>query len=97
MPVIESLIASLVEQDLLHGYISHGAQRFAITGAKLTVTALEAGFPVVWETLSGKADHEVPGWVREEKAIGGDGAFPKIGQGRVINVSGARPAGAAHE
>lgn len=99
MPVIESLVASLVEQDLLHGYISHGAQRFAITGAKLTVTALEVGFPVVWETLSGKADHEVPGWVREGKgkAIGGDEVFAKFGQGRVINLSGARPAGAAPE
>lgn len=97
LPVVESLVASLVEQDLLHGYISHGTQRFAITGAKLTVTALEAGFPVVWETLSGKADHRVPGWVREENAIGGDGAFAKVGQERVINLSGARPIGATPE
>lgn len=95
MPVIESLVASLVTQDLLHGYISHGAQRFAITGAKLTVTALEAGFPVVWETLSGRADHEVPGWVREVKATGGDKVLANSGQGRVVNLSGARPAGAA--
>ena len=96
--VIESTVASLVQQDLLHGYISHAAQRFAITGAKLTVTALEAGFPPVWETLSGRANHEVPGWVREENAtIGGDGVSSKIGQGKVINLTDARPAGAAPE
>lgn len=97
MSFIESLVASLVEQDLLHGYISHGAQRFAITGAKLTVTALEVGFPGVWETLSGRADHEVPGWVREEKASSGEGVIAKFEQGRVINLSGARPAGAPPE
>lgn len=96
MPIIESLVASLVQQDLLHGYISHGAQRFAITGAKLTVTALEAGFPAVWETLSEKADREVPGWVKDGKGIDGEIAL-KLTQGRVINLSGARPAGAPPE
>ncbi|MCJ1461734.1 hypothetical protein MMC07_000333 [Pseudocyphellaria aurata] len=94
MPVIESLVASLVQQDLLHGYISHGAQRFAITGAKLTVTALEAGFPAVWETLTEKADHEVPGWVKNGKGIDGE-TLPT--QARVIKLTGARPAGAPPE
>ena len=94
LQTIESTIASLIEQDLLHGFISHKLQRFAITGAK-TKSALVAGFPNVWETISGKADSEVPGWVKEEKASGvGVGMMSKFGPGMVVNLSGARPAGA---
>lgn len=95
MEIIESITASLVEQDLLHGFISHKSQRFAITGAK-TAGALNVGFPNVWETVSQKADGAVPGWVREEKkaSTGGVLAGP-VGGGMVINLSGARPVGAA--
>lgn len=62
MAVVESVVASLLEQGLLHGFISHRTQRFAITGAKAT-GPLQAGFPSVWENLKAKAGGEVPGWV----------------------------------
>lgn len=65
MLVVESMVASLIEQDLLHGFISHRIQRFAITGAKAS-GALQAGFPSVWENLNAKAGTEVPGWVKED-------------------------------
>ena len=92
---IESMIASLVEQDLLHGFISHKSLRFAITGSK-TAGALSAGFPNVWEVIKNRVDNEVPGWVRETKSNGlaGPGG-PRAGPGMVVNLSGARPAGAA--
>lgn len=92
MEIIESIVASLLEQDLLHGFISHSSHRFAITGAK-NASPLQVGFPRVWDVLSARADKEVPGWVREEKkgpTFGG-----KFGSGMVVNLSGARPAGAA--
>lgn len=91
MEVIESIMASLIEQDLIHGFISHSQQRFAITGAK-NAQPVEVGFPRVWDVISAKADEEVPGWVKEKKrapALGG-----KFGPGMVVNLSGARPAGA---
>lgn len=91
MPIIESLVASLIEQDLLHGFISHSSHRFAITGAK-NASPLQIGFPRVWDVLEARADREVPGWVREEKKVVGMG---KVGPGMVVNLSGARPAGAA--
>lgn len=90
MEIIESVFASLIEQNLLHGFISHSSHRFAITGAK-SAAPLQVGFPCVWDVISARADNEVPGWVREKKtsSLGGN-----IG-GMVVNLSGARPAGAA--
>ncbi|KAL8681034.1 MAG: hypothetical protein Q9186_002807 [Xanthomendoza sp. 1 TL-2023] len=83
MQTVESMIASLVDQDLLHGFISHGQKRFAITGAK-NASPLAVGFPNVWATLRGKMDEEVPGWVREgQRRVGG----------MVMHLSGARPVG----
>jgi hypothetical protein len=91
METIESIVASLIEQDLLHGFISHSSHRFAITGAK-NASPLQVGFPRVWDVLSARADKEVPGWVREEKKASAFGG--KFGPGMVVNLSGARPAGA---
>ena len=95
MKTIESMVASLVEQDLLHGFISHKSLRFAIIGSK-TVGALAAGFPNVWEVIRKKVDVEVPGWKKEAKSsrLPGPGG-PKAALGMVVNLSGARPAGAA--
>lgn len=90
MEVVESIVASLVEQDLLHGFISHSQQRFAITGVKGALP-VEVGFPGVWDVTSARADGEVPGWVREKKKIPAYGG--KFGPGMVVNLSGARPAG----
>ena len=93
MEIIESIIASLIEQNLLHGFISHQLQKFAITGAK-TAGALQAGFPNVWETISGKADSEVPGWVKQSGKFKGRGLGGNFGPGTVVSLSGAKPVGA---
>ena len=93
MQTIESIVASLIEQDLLHGFISHSSHRFAITGAK-NASPLQIGFPRVWDVLNARADREVPGWVREEKKGTAMGVGGKFGGGMVVNLSGARPAGA---
>jgi len=91
MEVVESIVASLVEQDLLHGFISHSQHRFAITGVK-SALPVEVGFPRVWDVISARADGEVPGWVREKKKSSASGE--NFGPGMVVNLSGARPAGA---
>lgn len=87
---VEAVVASLVQQGLLHGFISHGQGKFAILGSKQRGGPLNAGFPSVWEALKERAenegrDAEVPGWVRGER---------KGGMGGVVNLSGiARPVG----
>ena len=87
---IEAIVASLVQQGLLHGFVSHNLGRFAILGAKQRGGALKAGFPGVWDVIKGRAEREgkeaeIPGWVREER---------KGGMGGVVNLSGiARPVG----
>lgn len=87
MEIIESIIASLIEQGLLHGFISHAQHRFAITGVK-DARPVQVGFPRVWDVINARANTEVPGWVKERRA-------PAFGPGMVVNLSGARPAGAA--
>ncbi|MCJ1477451.1 hypothetical protein MMC13_006122 [Lambiella insularis] len=86
MDEMESIIASLVNQELLHGYISHKHLRFAITGAKAK-PALDIGFPMVWSVIEAAADKEVPGWVKAERV---QTAAPR----RVV-VTDATPAGVA--
>jgi hypothetical protein len=87
---IEAIVASLVQQGLLHGFISHNQGKFAILGSKQRGGPLNAGFPTVWSVLKERAesdgrDTEVPGWVRGER---------KGGMGGVVNLSGiARPVG----
>jgi hypothetical protein len=87
---IEAIVASLVQQGLLHGYVSHIQGKFAIMGSKQRGGPLNAGFPAVWEVVKTRAegdgrDLEVPGWVRTEM---------KGGMGGVVNLSGiARPVG----
>lgn len=93
LEAIESIVASLIQQDLLHGYISHKYARFVITGAK-TRPALEMGFPNAWQVIQAAADSEVPGWVQERQS-GAGGAGRLGGPGMVVNLSGARPVGAA--
>ena len=88
---VEAIAASLIDQDLLHGYISHWHARFVILGAKQK-PALQAGFPNVWKTIKSRSSDEVPGWVKEDKSA--SNRVAKASSGRVINLSGARPAGA---
>lgn len=87
---IEAIVASLVQQGLLHGYISHAQGKFAIVGSKQRGGPLNAGFPNAWEVLKTRAevegrDVDVPGWVQSER---------KGLMGGVVNLSGiARPVG----
>jgi hypothetical protein len=87
---IEGIVASLVQQGLLRGFISHNQGKFAILGAKQRGGPLRAGFPDVYEVLKARAEREgrdtdVPGWVQGER---------KVGMGGVVNLSGiARPVG----
>ncbi|MCJ1355031.1 MAG: hypothetical protein MMC33_005022 [Icmadophila ericetorum] len=97
MMEVETGVASLIQQDLMHGYISHKYARFIITGAK-GKSVVDIGFPNVWQTIEGQADKKVPGWVRvgdEGELEDGRSGLPKGGMGgTVINLANARPAGA---
>lgn len=95
---IESIVASLIQQDLIYGFLTHNNPRLAIPGAKIR-GALAVGFPSVWEVIHARdRDDVVPGWVKENvTANNGYGGNPfgglGGGGGRVINLSGARPVG----
>lgn len=64
MREIESILASLLTQGLMRGYLTHRNPRFAIPGARLR-GPLPTGFPNVWETISTREveDYTVPGWI----------------------------------
>lgn len=62
---VESMVASLCAQGLLHGYLAHSQGRFAIMGAKQKGSAVAAGWPSVYEVLA-RADDEIPGWVEDQ-------------------------------
>lgn len=96
---LESIISSLITQDLLHGYLMHRNPRFVIPGAR-KMGALPTGFPPVWRTIYNRErqDRHVPGWVRAAEpssgALPAGGPNPGIGGGgRVVNLSNARPVG----
>ncbi len=57
---VESMVASLCAQGLLHGYLAHSQGRFAIMGAKQKGSAVAAGWPSVYEVLT-RTDDEIPG------------------------------------
>ncbi|KAI9674198.1 MAG: hypothetical protein M1817_002016 [Caeruleum heppii] len=98
---IEAILASLIDQGLLHGFLSHKLQKFAILGSKRKGAegGLKVGFPNVWDVLQRQLGPRpelsvIPGWRKDE------GRYPKrsggaYGPGMVVNLSGARPAGAA--
>lgn len=99
---VESILASLLTQGLMRGYLTHANPRYAIPGARAR-GALPTGFPNVWQTISARERQEgdnVPGWVRALPGSSGserraeNGPVPAIGGGRVINLKGARPVGA---
>lgn len=91
MRLIEFTVASLCQQELMQGYISHRYRRFAITGAKEGIPTLQTGFPNVWKTITEGADTEVPGLVTEESVKLRNVEPVKIGPGTVIHLGGARP------
>ncbi|KAI7165646.1 hypothetical protein D0869_09711 [Hortaea werneckii] len=102
---IESKLAALIDQHLLNGYIAHRQGKLCITGAsKMGGNVRAAGFPKPWGVFVGKVERsgegEVPGWKREREVQGfggaGVGGGPvRPGPGMVVNLSGARMAGAA--
>ncbi|KAF4587413.1 PCI domain-containing protein [Ophiocordyceps camponoti-floridani] len=65
---VEMMVASLVQQELMHGFVAHGQARFAIIGAKAKGPVL-AGWPVVAQAIRERRydesfePDEVPGWV----------------------------------
>lgn len=93
----EAIVASLIDQGLVGGFVSHRQKRLAIQGARVK-GALEAGFPPVWRVMKGKGDDNVPGWKRQQRptnGFGGRGGFGAgaPGPGSVVRLSGARPVG----
>lgn len=94
MRELESILASLLTQGLMRGYLTHTNPRFAIPGARLR-GALPTGFPNVWQTISAREseDDRVPGWVQPPSPVAG-GGLAAAGGGRVVNLAGARPVGA---
>lgn len=93
MREIESILASLLSQGLMRGYLTHRNPRFAIPGARLR-GPLPTGFPNVWQTIYAREseDDSVPGWVQPPSAYPFAAAGAAAG-GRVVNLKGARPAG----
>ncbi|KAL2787083.1 hypothetical protein BJX66DRAFT_311719 [Aspergillus keveii] len=93
MREMESILASLLTQGLMRGYLTHRNPRFAIPGARLR-GALPTGFPNVWQTIYARESEDmgVPGWVKPPPTMAAPVALG--GGGRVVNLSGARPVGA---
>lgn len=91
---LESILASLLTQDLMRGYLTHKNPRFAIPGARIK-GILPTGFPNVWQTIHAREsqDDHVPGWVKPAPVANPLGAGA-AGGGRVVNLSGARPVSA---
>ncbi|PWY88242.1 hypothetical protein BO70DRAFT_369153 [Aspergillus heteromorphus CBS 117.55] len=88
MRELESILASLLTQGLMRGYLTHKNPRLAIPGARLR-GAVPTGFPNVWQTIQAREseDDNVPGWVQPPSATA------LAGGGRVVNLAGARPVG----
>ncbi|KAI6087812.1 hypothetical protein F4821DRAFT_99901 [Hypoxylon rubiginosum] len=64
---VEGVVASLIDQDFLHGYIAHSQGVFAIMGTKQKGSAVSAGWPPPSEAIAQRtAEPFVPGWVKEE-------------------------------
>ncbi|EFX03460.1 cop9 signalosome complex subunit 12 [Grosmannia clavigera kw1407] len=67
---VESIVASLVAQGLMHGFVAHAAAKFAVVGAKAKGSALLAGWPPVAKVLRDRLAEEgvdllsVPAWVK---------------------------------
>lgn len=99
---LECILASLLTQGLIRGYLTHKKPRFAIPGARVR-GALPTGFPNVAQTIELKEKEEgeeVPGWVRRrlsssnpQAPFGGNPLLAAAGGGRVVNLSGVKPVG----
>lgn len=69
---VEMMVAALIQQGLMHGFIAHGQSRFAIIGAKAKGSPVLAGWPNVWQAIRDRRyeedfdPDEVPGWVKDQ-------------------------------
>ena len=80
----EAIVQSLIQQDLLQGYVSHKLGKFAITGTKATAP-LQAGFPNVWKVIEKKVDKdEIPGWVQKFRGAGAVGTVVKLSNVKAV-------------
>lgn len=67
---VEVMVATLVQQGLMHGFIAHGQGRFAIIGAKAKGSPVLAGWPNAWQAIRDRKHDEVfdlddvPGWFK---------------------------------
>jgi len=81
---VECIIAGLVSNGIMRGFISHKLAKFAVSGAK-NRPALQAGWPNVAEALRERMGNpDVPGWKTSSGVIGA---------GNVIQLTGAAAAG----
>lgn len=62
---VESVMASMLQQGLLNGFLTHTNPRFAVPGSKAGGGPLKVAFPIVWQTIARRSTNEVPGWVKE--------------------------------
>jgi hypothetical protein len=64
---VESVIASLITQGLMNGFIAHSQGRFAVQGArsKDSTSTAAAGWPSVAAEMSNEFERSVPGWVQD--------------------------------
>ncbi|KAG7124880.1 Acetyl-CoA acetyltransferase like protein [Verticillium longisporum] len=67
---VEMMVASLIAQGLMKGYIAHSSNRFAVLGATKR-SPVVAGWPTPWSAIHERKYHEgdvdledVPGWVK---------------------------------
>lgn len=69
MKEVEGVIAALVTQGMMHGFLAHSSGKFAIMGAK-KVSPVTAGWPNVAKVVQDRLveeelnPQEVPGWVK---------------------------------
>lgn len=67
---IEGIVAALVAQGLITGFLAHSSGKLAIMGAKKAASPLEAGWPSVAIAVQERLNEEevnvdeVPGWVK---------------------------------
>lgn len=95
---IESIVASLIKQNLLGGYLTHNPARFVIPGAK-HIGAIAKGFPNIWQTISHQQSahgDNVPAWIIAKQPVANQSATlagESSGGGRVVNLSGVKAVG----
>lgn len=67
---VEGVVAALIAQGLMHGFLAHSSGRFAVMGAKKAGGPLAAGWPAVARMILERLAEEgvdidqVPAWVR---------------------------------